>query len=262
MYFTKFDFMTVWVKEEARQTNIDWYVNHLGLTIGWDSPGEKLTLLNFPNKQAMTLLAHYPEHVKLPDGEVKVCLTTDDLQGTKSYLEDQNIQTTVIYRTPWGTDAFDFFDPQGTRFTATSSINQAKPLQHVHRFTSYFLHIAVSDLLVARHWYAKFLGLTPSELNDSREYLRMKMPEDEQVPFPLFLSVSNNFAKLTDLKKPVVTAIRPFFQLAGKAQLEQTHQIFAQFQIEITAISGNHDDFMRWFDFADPDGNQLHAIAY
>jgi hypothetical protein len=88
------------------------------------------------------------------------------------------------------------------------------------------------------------------------------MPEDEQVSFPLFFSVCKNFANLTELKKPVVTAIRPFFQSVGKVQLEQTHEIFAKYQIEITDISGNHDDFMRWFDFADPDGNQLYAIAY
>src|SRR4051812_36552966 len=113
MNFTKFDFLTLWVKDDLRQANIDWYTRHLELSVGWDSPGEKLTLLQFPNKQAITLLAHYPEHDKLPESGVRVLLYTEDLSKTKHILEHEKVHSTKIYSTPWGAAAFDFFDLQG-----------------------------------------------------------------------------------------------------------------------------------------------------
>ncbi|TCZ69619.1 VOC family protein [Paenibacillus albiflavus] len=263
MHFTKFDFLTLWVKDGIRQTNIDWYVNHLGLNIGWDSPGEKLTLLQFPSKQAMTLLAHYPDDITLPEGEVRVCLTVYNLQETKLYLDRAGIHTTEIHQTPWCSNAFDFFDLQGTRLTATSL--PALPLSQEkskHMFHSYFLHIMVSDLSAARQWYSEFLGMIPVEHSSSEHYYMMRMPEDEKVEFPIFFSKGKESIDLRSSKETSITAIRPFFQLAGKTQLEQTHAIFKSNCIEVTEITGKHDDFMRWFDFTDPNGNQLHAIAY
>lgn len=263
MHFTKFDFLTLWVKEEILQANIDWYVNHLGLNIGWDSPGEKLTLLQFPSKQAMTLLAHYPDDITLPEGDVRVCLTVYDLQKTKQYLDRTGVHTTEIHQTPWGSNAFDFFDLQGTRLTATS-LPTLPPSQEKngHMFHSYFLHIRVLDLSAAKQWYFEFLGMSSVEHSSSENYNLMRMPEDEQVEFPIFFSEGNESKDILSSKEPVITAIRPFFQLAGKPQLVQTHAIFSSNHIEVTEITGKPDDFMRWFGFTDPNGSQLHAIAY
>ncbi|PWW08691.1 hypothetical protein DFQ01_101417 [Paenibacillus cellulosilyticus] len=255
MHFTKFDFLTLWVRACERQSNIDWYVQHLGLTIGWDSPEEKLTLLQFPNKQPFTLLAHYPNE-PLPEGDVHVCLTTSRLRETKLALAQEEVASSDIYETPWGVEAFDFWDPQGTRLTAVSAPVRSE--QQGSRFHSYFLHIAVSDLAVARQWYEEHLAMVPLETETcSVKCMGLRMAEDRQMDLPIYLSARNG-----DAKANATTAIRPFFQVAGKRQLETAREAFQSAGITVSPITGNSDDFMRWFDLWDPDGNPLYAIAY
>lgn len=256
MQFTKFDFLTLWVKEEARQSNIDWYVRHLGLTVGWDSPEEKLTLLQFPNKQALTLLAHYPDGASLPEGEVTMCLATSRLQEMNQDLKQSGERTSEIYKAPWSAEAFDFYDPQGTKLTASSVPAMSKE-QPEHKFQSYFLHISVASLSLAEQWYSKYIGMLPVEHIIPEGCLLMRMPGDEQVHVPIYLSENGGRAS-----GPVLTAVRPFFQVAGKPELESTHAMYEADGIQVSGITGNADDFMRWFDFWDPDGNPLYAIAY
>jgi catechol 2,3-dioxygenase-like lactoylglutathione lyase family enzyme len=257
VHFTKFDFLTLWVRASERQRNIDWYVRHLGLTIGWDSPEEKLTLLQFPNKQPITLLAHYPDDEMLPAGDVHVCLTTTRLRETKLELAQEDVHSSDIYETPWGTEAFDFWDPQGTKLTAVSVPVSSGEHQEA-RFDSYLLHIAVSDLAIAQQWYVKHLGMVPVKVETSFEDCTcMRMAEDEHNDVPIYLSENRSRAKSAG-----VTAVRPFFQVAGKPQLESTHEAFRSAGVAVSPITGNADDFMQWFDLWDPDGNPLYTIAY
>lgn len=261
VHFTKFDFLTLWVREETRQANIDWYVNHLGLAVGWDSPGEKLTLLQFPSGQAITLLAHYSDNTLLPEGDVRVCLTTGHLHGTKAYLAQQGISMTEIYKTPWNTEAFDFSDPQGTRLTATSPPDHPKAeTSEDNRFHSYFINITVSNLSEIAQWYSGYLGMSAESCDGTSVYQRMKMPGDEH--YLVYLSEAEKSHQRIRPNKHQITAIRPFFQMKGKPELAQSHSYFKSKEIYVTDITGNSDDFMRWFDFADPDGNPLYAIAY
>ncbi|MDP5273865.1 VOC family protein [Chengkuizengella axinellae] len=263
MHFSKFDHLTILIKEEHRQANIDWYINLLGLEPKWDSPDNKLTCFKLPSQQIITLLSEYPDSSETINEGVRVCFITHDLKKTKLFVEHEGIFTSQIYVTPWGMNAFDFSDLQGTRLTVTSIPNQQdKKIDYNSKFSSFFLHINVGDLRDTKEWYSNYLGMISSEINHSESYVLMRMPEDKGTSFPIFFSNSSFDSRINSSNKPSTVAIRPFFQISGKSELEYTQHLFNKHQIKTNEIQASSDDFMKWFDFEDLYGNQLHAISY
>lgn len=259
--FVRFDGSIIYTDD--RQTAIDWYQKHLGLTLAWDSPEEEMALLLFPNKIFSLALKTAPDDIAgdlVIDPRVYLTLGAPNLHATHAKLREQGVICTDIYQGPGGEVLFDFFDLNGIRLTA-SSLNLTRDVDpEVYAlaqaapdalFVAYAPHrIGVRDLAASRAWYTQHLGLDLLFEAPSEGLALLNWPDS----CPIWLEQLD----ADQFDGPEPAAARLFFLTED---IEAAQRYFQAQGFDVSEIQGSPEQLRTCHTF-DPDGNQIHFWGY
>lgn len=242
--FLRFDSGFIGVTGD-RKAAIDWYCKHMGLKLAWDSPGEQMTLLQFPGWAAIPLKqANYGVGV----ANLRLCFESPDLAATHAALTAEGVRTTPIYQGPGSIDSFDFYDLEGTRLTAVANPELAAEFPSA-RFVHYApTRIGVSNLEAAIAWYQEHVGMIPARVLSKEAFMEL----GDGLPFWLEELPPESFTG-----KQVAFA-RPSFVTMD---ICEAHRYCQEQGFAPSEIDGS-PNALQVFYIYDPDGNRLILSTY
>lgn len=264
--FKRFDGGVIKISGDRKKAT-DWYCRHFDLKVGWDSPEEGMTVLFYPSGFGMTVESMRPDEKLESESNIRFCFETADINEAHTYLVDNGIETSNIYKNVAGISTFDFYDLEGTKLSAVEARPQLVASVPHSRFLFFYLHIGVKDVPKSVEWYKNHLKLKIVAENAEKKYAILECGEQEEFagrtlyPWPIYIleMSEQHFSKRKDSKT------LPYFVPETVEDYKEAYKYFKANNIESSELVGDLDNIhlqVSDFHIYDPDGNRLNFWIY
>jgi len=259
----EYDEVHISVPEDAMDTAVQWYTDHLGLT--WNSssgptplhPSMKGKLMQFPHERGSLYLVSVPEeqeHFRVDRehaDQFHLTLKAQDIRASYDYAQHNGIRTSSLYAER-DESSFHMYDPFGNRLTIIQGHDAEGATSGSGIYDVDIPVIRVRDLEKSVEWYTKLLGL--------RKHARMSDDASAMMRgFYRHNGVRLNVLKLVhdpNITNPgdSCTGIRHYFYVE-RHNLNKAYAKAQKWCENISPLEG------RLFHFYDPDGNRINIFS-
>ncbi|WP_456276392.1 VOC family protein [Bacillus sp. AK128] len=202
------------------------------------------------------------------EGNVRLVFVTYDLDQTRSYLDDKQVNFTELRILPNGQRYCDIFAFDNTRLTIVEEQNQGDhqeyPASGIIGFGSVNTIIYVKNPKRSVEWYEKNLGFELVELNEQEGYAHMRT-EDAYDRNVLDQQFWDNIWILQDtenlVEKPNDTNARAYFDIRPAVFFEEYNKLIHN-GLKPSDIAGNPINGWGGFHIYDPDNNRINIWSY
>lgn len=229
------------------EESLEWYMKHFGIKVNWrDQEGWNAAGVSF---QFGGLILLEREFINQSD-HTRFNLYTPDVESSYRSLKENGIEVNQFVQYD-DMDCFDFKDPSGNWIGVVGRWKE-EGVEQAEYIGPDAIFLPVSDIKKATEWYHALFGIQYDLASDL----------DPQYPLQYgFHRISDNrnhprWFNLVETPNRYPTSHIPFNMQTG--DIEKAHRYLKEKGVTVTGITDS--GAFRWFNFSDPDGNELGFV--